>query len=58
MSGFGGVESFVKQPVLLTHYGLGAEEHRRRGLTNSMVRLPVALEAPADSIADLEKALE
>ena len=54
----GGPESLVNQPVLLTHHGLGPEEHKRRGLTDSMVRVSIGLESPNDLIADLEQALE
>lgn len=53
----GGPESLVNQPVLLTHHGLGPEEHKRRGLTDSMVRVSIGLESPKDLIADLEQAL-
>ncbi len=54
----GGPESLVNQPVLLTHHALGPEEHRRRGLTDSMVRVSIGLESFEDLIADLEQALE
>lgn len=54
----GGPESLVNQPVLLTHYGLGQEEHARRGLTESMVRVSIGLESPQDLIKDLEQALK
>lgn len=54
----GGPESLVNQPVLLTHHGLGQEEHRRRGISDSMVRVSIGLEAPEDLIADLERALK
>lgn len=53
----GGPESLVNQPVLLTHHGLGKEEHLRRGLTDSMVRVSIGLESPEDLIADLNRAL-
>ena len=53
----GGPESLVNQPVLLTHHGLGREEHQRRGISDSMVRVSIGLEAAADLIADLEQAL-
>ena len=53
----GGPESLVNQPVLLTHYGLGKEEHTKRGLTESMVRISIGLESPQDLIADLKQAL-
>jgi cystathionine gamma-synthase len=54
----GGPESLVNQPVLLTHHGLGKEEHKKRGLTDSMVRVSIGLESPQDLIADLEQALK
>lgn len=54
----GGRESLVNQPVLLTHHGLGIEEHRRRGISDSMVRVSIGLESAEDLIADLEQALK
>ncbi len=54
----GGAESLVNQPVLLTHHGLGKEEHKKRGLSDSMVRVSIGLESPNDLIADLEHALK
>ena len=54
----GGPESLVNQPVLLTHHGLGKEEHQRRGISDSMVRVSIGLESAEDLIADLEQALK
>jgi cystathionine beta-lyase/cystathionine gamma-synthase len=54
----GGPESLVNQPVLLTHHGLGKEEHQRRGISDSMVRVSIGLETAGDLIADLEQALK
>ncbi len=53
----GGVESLVTQPVTTTHHGLGPEERRRRGITDTMLRLSVGLEDVEDLIADLQQAL-
>jgi len=53
----GGVESLATMPVTTTHHGLSAEERARRGINDSMIRLSVGLEDPADLIADLEQAL-
>ncbi len=53
----GGVESLVTQPVTTTHHGMEAAERRRRGITDSMVRLSVGLEDADDLIADLRQAL-
>ncbi len=53
----GGVESLATMPVTTTHHGLPPEERARRGIGDSMIRLSVGLEDPADLIADLEQAL-
>jgi cystathionine beta-lyase/cystathionine gamma-synthase len=44
-------------PVAVTHHGMPAEERRRRGITDALVRLSIGLEDPADLIADLAGAL-
>lgn len=53
----GGVESLVTQPCTTTHIDLTAEERRRRGISDNMLRLSIGLEDAADLIADLEQAL-
>ncbi len=53
----GGAESLVTQPCTTTHHGLTPEERTRRGIADSMLRLSIGLEDPADLIADLEQAL-
>jgi cystathionine gamma-synthase len=53
----GGAESLVTQPCTTTHHGLTPEERARRGIADSMLRLSIGLEDPADLIADLERAL-
>lgn len=53
----GGVESLVTQPSTTTHHGLTPEERRRRGISDSTLRLSIGLEDPRDLIADLEQAL-
>ncbi|MBM5812155.1 MAG: aminotransferase class I/II-fold pyridoxal phosphate-dependent enzyme [Gammaproteobacteria bacterium] len=53
----GGAESLVTQPCTTTHHGLTPEERARRGISDSMLRLSVGLEDPADLIADLTQAL-
>jgi cystathionine beta-lyase/cystathionine gamma-synthase len=47
----------VTQPCTTTHHGLTPEERARRGISDSMLRLSVGLEDPADLTADLEQAL-
>lgn len=53
----GGVESLVAHPATMTHAGMGAEARREAGISDSLIRLSVGLEAEADLIADLEGAL-
>ena len=53
----GGAESLVTQPCTTTHHGLTPAERARRGIPDSMLRLSIGLEDPADLIADLEQAL-
>jgi cystathionine gamma-synthase len=53
----GGVESLVAHPATMTHAGMGAEARGAAGITDSLIRLSVGLEAEADLIADLEHAL-
>jgi cystathionine gamma-synthase len=53
----GGVESLVAHPATMTHSGMGAEARRAAGISDDLLRLSVGLEAEADLIADLEKAL-
>jgi len=54
----GGVESLATQPVTTTHHDLSAEERKRRGISDSMIRLSVGLENQDDLINDLMQALE
>lgn len=53
----GGVESLCSLPVLTSQWGHSAEELTRAGVTDSMARLSVGLEAVDDLIADLDQAL-
>jgi cystathionine gamma-synthase len=54
----GGIESLVAHPATMTHLGMGAEARRVAGITDGLVRLSVGLEAEADLIGDVERALE
>jgi cystathionine gamma-synthase len=53
----GGVESLVAHPATMTHSGMGAEARRAAGISDSLIRLSIGLEAQADLIADLERGL-
>ena len=53
----GGVESLVEMPVLMSYWDYPAEERKRYGITDSLVRLSCGIEDAADLIADLAQAL-
>jgi len=54
---FGGVESLVEQPAVMSFYAMTSEERARAGIDDGLVRLAVGIEDEADVIADLERAL-
>jgi len=54
----GGVESLIEQPLVLSYYEFSAEERRRLGIPDNMIRLACGIEDAADLIADLAQALE
>lgn len=53
----GGVESLVAHPATMTHSGISAAARRAAGISDSLIRLSIGLEAEVDLIADLEKSL-
>jgi cystathionine beta-lyase/cystathionine gamma-synthase len=53
----GGPESLATLPALTSHLGLAPEARRAIGIEDTLVRLSVGLEDPADIIADLQQAL-
>lgn len=53
----GGPESLATQPMTTTHHGLTPEERLRRGITDSMIRFSIGMEASKDLINDLSEAL-
>jgi len=54
----GGVESLVTQPCTTSHHDMPADERRRRGISDGLLRLSVGLEEAGDLIADLLQALQ
>lgn len=54
----GGVESLIGWPWRMSHGAFPAEEKRRKGITESIVRLSVGLEHPDDLCEDLDCALD
>jgi cystathionine gamma-synthase len=56
-SSFGGVESLIEQPALMSYYELSTEERLSIGIKDNLVRLSVGVEDTGDLMADLERAL-
>jgi len=54
----GGVTSLATQPVTNTHAGLSAEERKKSGISDSLVRISVGIEDSEVIIADIRQALE
>jgi len=54
----GGVESLICHPTSMTHASVPADERRRIGLSDGLVRLAVGIEDVEDLIADLQQGLE
>ena len=53
----GGVDSLVTIPVLTSHAMISAEERRKMGVTEQMIRLSVGIESADDLVADLDRGL-
>jgi cystathionine beta-lyase/cystathionine gamma-synthase len=54
----GGVESLVSHPTTMTHAVVPAEERKRLGLKDGLVRFSVGIEDADDLIQDLDQALD
>ena len=54
----GGVESLIEHPASMTHASIPAEERRKIGLTDSLIRLSVGVETFDDLRDDLDRALD
>ncbi len=53
----GNVDTLIQHPASMTHHNVPAEERRKAGLSDGLVRLSVGIENVEDIIADLEQAL-
>ncbi len=53
----GAVESLIEQPATMSHASYDRADRLKFGITDSLVRLSVGLEHPADLIQDLESAI-
>jgi cystathionine gamma-synthase len=54
---FGGVESLIEQPAVMSYYEMTTEEREAIGIADGLVRFSVGIEDTADIIADIEQAL-
>jgi cystathionine gamma-lyase len=54
----GGVESLIEHPASMTHASIPAEERRKIGLSDSLIRLSVGVEDIDDLVGDLTTALD
>ncbi|XP_037805528.1 cystathionine gamma-lyase [Lucilia sericata] len=53
----GGYESLAELPSIMTHASVPAEDRKKLGITDSLIRLSVGLEDADDLIADIKNAL-
>ena len=54
----GGIESLITRPVTTSHSGLSPKDRQKLGISDSLVRLSVGIEATEDIIEDFEQALK
>lgn len=54
----GGVETLVMRPAATSHAGMTAEDRKRLGIRDGLIRLSIGLETTEDLIADLDHALK
>lgn len=55
---FGGVESLVEQPIIMSYHDFTPQQRQAVGIYDNMIRLSCGIENPEDLIADLQQALE
>lgn len=53
----GTVDTLLSHPASMTHYGVGAEEKKKYGITDGLIRMNVGIENVEDIIGDIEQAL-
>ncbi len=54
----GGVESLITRPVTTSHSGLSKEDLQKLGISDSLIRVSVGIEATEDLIEDFKQALK
>jgi cystathionine beta-lyase/cystathionine gamma-synthase len=53
----GGVESLITRPAITSHSGMSPENRRKMGVSDTLIRLSVGIEATEDIIEDFNQAL-
>ena len=53
----GGVESLLGHPMTMSHAAIPAEERKKGGLPDALIRLSVGIEDIEDLIEDLDRAI-
>ena len=54
----GGIETLMTRPVTTSHAGVAPEDLKRLGISDSLIRLSVGIEATEDLIDDFDQALK
>ncbi len=54
----GGVESLVAHPATMTHAAMDADARHRAGISDTLLRLSIGIEAQEDLLSDLSFALD
>jgi cystathionine beta-lyase/cystathionine gamma-synthase len=54
----GGVETLITRPATTSHSGMAREERERLGISDSLIRVSVGIEATEDIIEDFKQALD
>lgn len=54
----GGVETLITRPAITSHSGMSPEERQKLGISDSLIRLSVGIEATEDLMEDFEQALQ
>lgn len=55
---FGGVDSLVEQPAIMSFFELAPEERRAIGISDSLVRYSCGIESAGDIVSDVLRALD
>ena len=53
----GGVETLMTRPCTTSHAGMSPQDRQRLGITDSLIRVSIGIEATEDLIEDFDQAL-